>query len=656
MTTSVEREPNAIEIHGDSRSSAPPPVRSFWRARSLVDVVGAETLLTLALCGPPLVVHALSFMPFFSDDGLISLRYAQRFLDRNGLTWTDGQRVEGYSNLLWILGVSLIGLFKVDLILAARILGIVCSLVAIALCASAVRERGARGAWPAIVGAMTLSLSSSMAVWSIGGLEQPLLAALVAWGAVSSLDLLERDSPGRRQVLMSATPLALLTLTRPDGVLFSSMLVPLFLLRWRSKPHRDVVMKSVLIVGAVIASHHTFRWLYYRDLWPNTAYAKVAFTRERLIDGLRYVMGFFRASTPLLVLWGASAGLSLTSGRYRKRFVILAVPGVVWLTYVAFMGGDIFPARRHAVAAIVLIALMIVDGLASLEDRHRRLSRVAWVAAAILLPWMGLRGLRDREAQRARDERWEWDGRPLGALLHRHLASTAPTIAVDAAGSLPYFSGLPAIDMLGLNDRFLARQKPSNFGRGYIGHELGDGAYVLSTQPDLVFFNLPQGEDKPKFLSGRQMVGDRRFGAEYRKIELEAADAHGFVRARLFARVASPKLGVERNERRVAIPGFLLATVPGSVANEDKLGRLGAVLAGPTPIPVDLGKLAPGRWTIRIEASGAPTRIVSGGVVSSDDRREITLDIERTQNVQISLILAPAAMTHVRRVIAERAD
>src|SRR5687768_11268585 len=41
--------------------------------------------------------------PWVVDDAFISLRYADRLVAGDGLTWTDGERVEGYSNLLWVL-------------------------------------------------------------------------------------------------------------------------------------------------------------------------------------------------------------------------------------------------------------------------------------------------------------------------------------------------------------------------------------------------------------------------------------------------------------------------------------------------------------------------------------------------------------------------
>ena len=45
-------------------------------------------------------------------------------------------------------------------------------------------------------------------------------------------------------------------------------------------------------------------------------------------------------------------------------------------------------------------------------------------------------------------------------------------------GTLAYWSELPALDMLGLNDRYLATHPPADFGQGGLGHELGDADYV----------------------------------------------------------------------------------------------------------------------------------------------------------------------------------
>lgn len=62
----------------------------------------------MAIASVALAAHAWRYLPIFDDDAFISLRYADRLLNGHGLTWTDGQRVEGYSNILWILLIAAI--------------------------------------------------------------------------------------------------------------------------------------------------------------------------------------------------------------------------------------------------------------------------------------------------------------------------------------------------------------------------------------------------------------------------------------------------------------------------------------------------------------------------------------------------------------------
>src|SRR5689334_14244881 len=41
-----------------------------------------------------------------SDDAYISFRYAANLLDGYGLVWNPGERVEGYTNFLWLIIVT----------------------------------------------------------------------------------------------------------------------------------------------------------------------------------------------------------------------------------------------------------------------------------------------------------------------------------------------------------------------------------------------------------------------------------------------------------------------------------------------------------------------------------------------------------------------
>jgi hypothetical protein len=85
--------------------------------------------------------------------------------------------------------------------------------------------------------------------------------------------------------------------------------------------------------------------------------------------------------------------------------------------------------------------------------------------------------------------------------LGEHLARTrdpSTLVAVTAAGAVPYFSGLPALDMFGLNDLHIARQPFYEDGYAYTGHAKWDSSYVVSREPGLVVVHrgyLPAGRD-----------------------------------------------------------------------------------------------------------------------------------------------------------------
>ena len=87
--------------------------------------------LAAALAVAILAVHAARYWPFMADDAFISLRYSARLNAGHGLTWDDYEKVEGYSNLLWVLGCAALGRLGLDLVVAARVLGATSMAVAV---------------------------------------------------------------------------------------------------------------------------------------------------------------------------------------------------------------------------------------------------------------------------------------------------------------------------------------------------------------------------------------------------------------------------------------------------------------------------------------------------------------------------------------------
>jgi hypothetical protein len=312
-----------------------------------------------------------------------------------------------------------------------------------------------------------------------------------------------------------------------------------------------------------------FRRVYYDDWLPNPARIKVAFTKQRLEGGIGYLTDAFEWLKPAAVVLALALVLALIVPRIRRRFLPVAFIAVGWSAYVAFIGGDIFPGRRHIVPLVYASAFGAAELLAFVEEVLS--TRVPLNLGTKLLRFAALLGLSgfvlnklhekqstDPQAQYAVQERWEWDGEVIGRLLKKAFQDKQPLLAVDPAGCVPYYSQLRSIDMLGLNDRHIARRQIQGFGTGFLAHESGDGEYVLGLNPDLVLFCLPYGSDGPCFRSGIEMRYTPKFQSEYRLLTFRGTQPHEFS-SRIWTRIESPAIGIQRQGGSLTIPGYLFA-------------------------------------------------------------------------------------------------
>ncbi len=561
---------NSTVLPADTVNTNPVP-RASW-AHTLLLAVPA--LLTLAL-------HITLYLPFIADDALISLRYAERLVQGLGLTWSDGERVEGYSNLLWVLATALLNALGLDLIAAARLLGVfgvAGALLCVARCGAQTTPRAsAAGA----LAALALALCGPLAAWAIGGLEQAFVALFLA------LALLEADrfitAPGDARRWRCALPLAALCLTRPDGpVLVAGLLFGLLCVLGRRGVMHAVVIG--LITALAVAGQLVFRLAYYGAWVPNSARAKLAFTFDRLLHGAAYVIEAGVYLWPLCVL---AVLLLMVAKRARAAMAPAVAVLLLWTLYVICIGGDIFPARRHIVPLLIALGFVIALGLRDVFSERRRVAIVLPLTVLALALQISLTS-RDPQNLLASTERWEWDGEVIGRLLNRAYHNEQPLLAVDAAGCLPYFSRLPALDMLGINDSFLASHPPADFG-----HELGNGEYVMSRKPDLVLPCLPQGANHGCYRSGRELLARKDFRARYRLLNFEGHEPYTF-RSQIFVRTEG-RIGIRSNREGVEIPGHFFA-FGSAVATLDKGGRIGVALKPGQSVGLRIAGLSAQEW------------------------------------------------------------
>lgn len=468
---------------------------------------------------------AAHYDPFISDDALISLRYAERWLLGQGLTWDDYAPVEGYSNLLWIGLVAGLGGLGLDLIVAARVLGAACSLgalLAIASCGLArCGPRGDRNI-TTLTALALFAACGNVQVWTVGGLEQPLVTVLLLCGLRSLHAALA--CPGSvegAQGAQGAAPqvaagcLAGLVLTRPDGPLFAAAFAASVC--WVGGLSRGTLLRAGRLVapaGLAVIGQMAFRCVYYRDFVPNTARVKLPLSFERVEGGANYIASWASAQGPLLLFVVAACVLAaVRSPRGRLVLKVTSPSLLLWLAYVAFVGGDIFPAHRHMVVVTGMLCLTLA--LLDLGQMGRGAELLVGGAGLATALWVHQAQAAVPENLRAEKERWEWQCAAFAGELRDAFGETRPRLGVEAAGCLGYFSKLPAVDLLGLNDRAIARHRPAGADRRRPGHGFGatraDYDYVVERGVDLLFRHIGRNRKRPGVLKHDGRGGTAQF-------------------------------------------------------------------------------------------------------------------------------------------------
>ena len=258
----------------------------------------------------------------------------------------------------------------------------------------------------------------------------------------------------------------------------------------------------------------------------------------------------------------------------RRRLVFVSIPLLTYTAFVISAGGDTMPHGRHVVALLFLLALVGTQSLHWLANQGRIGARAAQaLAVGVIAVAITAEGQNPRRS-RLDGEPWVWRGRPLGLFLSRAFGARDPLFAVDAAGSTPYYAEIDSLDMLGLNDRYLALHRPANFGQGPFGHELGDAAYVLRRKPDLVMFHVAPGQARPVWRAGIDMVKSPEFARHYQLVTFETGDPTG-ERALLWVRREDSRVGISRTPGADHRPGFSARRRP--VRPLRRAGRHGAV-------------------------------------------------------------------------------
>lgn len=513
------------------------------------------------------ILHCYYYYPYLSDDSLISLRYTDRFLQGKGLTWNDNERpVEGYSNLSWIILISIFGKLGFNLILSLRLAGLICSISVLYIIYLYYKDKDFNALF---VGLSFLICTSAFATWTIAGLEQPLYTLSICLMIYSVFKIIDLYNFRKYNWLLSIS-LAVLVISRPDGVLFSviTSFFFFFFLLYQKRPYKFIIAFLIKILSLPIifyVSQLLFRLNYYGEWLPNTAFVKAKVTLYTIWIGLIYSARAFINTLPFSII-GILFIIYFSIVKKNSKFIyLLAVMGS-WVVYVTLVGGDIFPAFRHFVLVYVILTYALIEGFIKCNFKFFKTKYFLAIFTFICIPCYLYLQINYSSNKIVKHEKWEWDGLLLGEFLKRGFYKQQPLLGVTAAGCIPYSSNLPCLDMLGLNDYYIARHPPKDYAKGgYIGHELGDVNYILKRNSDILIFTV--GQSTPSFRIGEELKKNNEFLRKYKPVLFTINDSYN---PTLFMNKYGDKLGISEYDKFITIPGYLLGDSKNNVVALDK--------------------------------------------------------------------------------------
>ncbi len=412
------------------------------------------------------------------DDAMISMRYAYNLAHGLGPVWNAGERVEGFTNPLWVGIMALVHLLPIGLNQTALVIQILgASFLTFNLfLVKKIVEHFTDDLFATLAAVTLTAFYAPLNSYGLLGMEVSLLVLILT--AVIWL-ILKND---RQFNIWIYILLAISTLVRFDMAVPYIIIFALLLVTQKENRKQHLIWGLGLLVLS-LGGQTLARYLYYGALLPNTYYLKVEgwSYKLRILRGLYALAQFAYYSNWMLILLPFT--LFLFRRDWKVTLLTLVILGQV--AYSVYVGGDAWEnhggANRYIVIAMPLFfaafswsvvellkkAVEIISAQNVRSDQ--KIFAIGWHIVFIIIFAFSILNFNALIGEWKSIERWNLTRRPdyvagsdrnlQVALAIENVTKPGTSIAVIGAGTIPYL--LPdryAIDILGKADPFIAHQ------------------------------------------------------------------------------------------------------------------------------------------------------------------------------------------------------
>jgi hypothetical protein len=211
-----------------------------------------------------LAAQLYAYADYFTDDSYIYARFAHNLVESGELVFNLGERVHAATSPLWALLVAASMVAGVGVVVAMKMLGMICATGALLIAVDLAWRRLGAGPWFVLL-PLLLAVEPWFVRWSASGMETPLAVLLLMVALHAGLRPVGEVGWARL-----GWSLGLLPLVRPEAVLLLG-LVAIFALRSPGARRRAAFWSGLVFP---LVAWVSFAWPYYGAILPATLQAK----------------------------------------------------------------------------------------------------------------------------------------------------------------------------------------------------------------------------------------------------------------------------------------------------------------------------------------------------------------------------------------------
>jgi len=444
----------------------------------------------LAVAGPFVLfaLHGSLFGNWIVDDAGISFVYARNLAGGFGLVSQPGMvPVEGFSNFAWVLILTPFFWLKwFDPILTPKIISLVLILGSFIFFNKAISKFSR---YPIIGSAFVLTLlamNPAFVIWSVSGLENPLNVFLITMLFWLVVRIQRGESQRQKLTVWAAIVCAVCALTRPDGILYASILPLVNIFRLvRKEINSRQFLKEILVYAVVFAvifgGYEIFRIFYFGDILPNTFYAKINRQPFGWLEKTIYLLVLVAVNPYLFAIFIIFLVFSLIRKQLTSAFVPVLTFLLVSMLIYLVLPMDWMPELRFGTAFLLFFYLLLFMTGETLVNSFPGKIPVQLFAALYMVVFLATCGVSfyERSTQFTINPTVPFSkiAQEYGIYFNKisqDMGVKNGSILLPDLGGTLYYSDLRVYDLAGLTDRVIARNMGihQDVFYGYVFEEL----------------------------------------------------------------------------------------------------------------------------------------------------------------------------------------